>query len=321
MAVSAEIISAHVQTWEARLATSHRRHWPSRLFRHEALENAVELLKTGQLLSRRHAQDVMKRDVAPDEIINLNHDAHDFARLYFRPRTPTQYRIEGIRRQDEIWNGKHAPVIYMFVFRSSELLTRPGVHFSRGNMQIPGTQILDGDDNFNGLNFSKIYHEGSYSPDEADIKIWRCAEVLVDSPLDLDNCLEAIVCRSDAERKTLIYFLGDFAENWINKIQVVSQPGFFNAEYAFVESVDLSADGVQVRFHPRIRLPMDSTIDLSVFDANNPLMRRDFLGKVLDIRKRWNFPAEFAEGSHVVEIKIEGELAYRNKLEFNLNPF
>lgn len=265
MAVSVNLIDAHIQTWEARLAHSHRRHWPSRLFRHEVLENAVELLRAGTLLSRRHAQDVLRRDVAPDDIINANHDAHGYARLYFRPRTPTQYRIEGIRRPEEIWNGKHAPVIYMFVFKSRDLLARPGVHFSRGNMQIPGTEVLDGDENFGSLNFSKIYHEGSYGPDDADIKVWRCAEVLVDSPLNLDDSLEAIVCRSDAERKTLLHILGDESVRWASKIQVLSQPGFFNAEYAFVESVDLSSDGAHVRFHPRVKLPMEARIDRQLY--------------------------------------------------------
>jgi ssDNA thymidine ADP-ribosyltransferase, DarT len=272
-------------------------------------------------LSRRDAQALLRRDVAPDEIINANHAAHAYARLYFRPRTPTQYRIEGIRRPDEIWNGKHAPVIYMFVFKSRELLTREGVHFSRGNMQVPGTEILDGDDHFGGLNFSKIYHEGSYGLDDADIKIWRCAEVLVDSPLNLDDCLEAIVCRSDAERKTLLHILGDVADAWASKVQVLSQPGFFNAEYAFVESVDLSSDGVHVRFHPRVKLPMEAKVDLTIWKEDNPLGRRDFRQLELDIRKNWRFPFELEDGLYQIEIKIEGELAYKNALQFSLAPF
>lgn len=321
MPVSAQAIQAHVQTWEARLGASHRRHWPSRLFRHEVLENAVQLLKAGELLSRIEAANVMQRDVAPDDIISLSETAHQYARLYFRPRTPTQYRIEGIRKPSEIWNGKHAPVVYMFVFRSQELLVRDGVHFSRGNMQIPGMDILDGDENFQQLDFSKIFHEGSYPPEDADIKVWRCAEVLVDSPLALDGGLEAIVCRSDAERKTLLFKLGDLAMKWANRIQVMSQPGFFNAEYAFVESVDLSGDGVHVRFHPRVRLPMEARIDLSIESVTNSLNRRDFTNLDLDIRKQWKFPFELLEGQYKVEIKIEGELAYENTLHFALSPF
>ena len=321
MPISQALVTNHVQTWEARLGQSHRRHWPSRLFRHEVLQNAVELIRSGQLLSRIEAADILQRDIAPDEIINLNHSAHEFARLYFRPRTPTQYRIEGIRRAEEIWNGKHAPVIYMFVFRSSQLLTQDGVFFSRGNMQIPGTEILDGDEHFSQLNFTKIYHEGSYSPEHADIKVWRCAEVLVESPLVLDQYLEAVVCRSDAERKTLLHSLGPIADEWASRIQVMSQPGFFNAEYAFVESVDLSADGVHVRFHPRIRLPMEANVTLRVHRTDNPFDRRDFLDRTLDIRKKWKFPFEIAQGLYHVEIEIESEMAYKNDLTYLTDPF
>lgn len=187
MAVSLGLVEEHIHTWEAKLSFGHRRHWPSRLFRHEALENAVNVLRTGQLLSRTHAGGNLARDVAPSEIISANDLAHDYTRLYFRPRTPTQYRIEGIRRPDEVWNGRHAPVIYMFVFRKKELLTRPQVHFSRGNMQAQGAEILDGDAAFQSLNFDKIFHEGPYAPEDADIKIWRCAEVLTESPLILDS--------------------------------------------------------------------------------------------------------------------------------------
>ena len=269
MPVSPELIEQHVQAWETRLSFGHRRHWPSRLFRHEVLENSVELLRSGALLSRSDAVALMKRDVAPEDIINANGLAHQFARIYFRPRTPTQYRIEGIRKPAEIWNGRHAPVIYMFVFRSRELLTRAGVHFSRGNMQVADAEVLDGDVAFQALSFDKIYHEGPYSPENADIKVWRCAEVLVESPLPLDEALEAIVCRSDAERKTLLYALGDAGAHWSEKIRVMTQPGYFNAEYAFVESVDLAGDGVKVRFHPRVKVPAEASIALSISQVEN----------------------------------------------------
>ena len=321
MPVSPHIIEGHVQAWEAKLGFGHRRHWPSRLFRHEVLENAVEVLRSGALLSRSDAFEMMQRDVAPEEIINLNNLAHRFARLYFRPRTPTQYRIEGIRKPDEIWNGRHAPVIFMFVFYSRALLSRPTVHFSRGNMQAPNAEILDGDDAFGSLLFEKVYHEGAYLPENADIKLWRCAEVLVESPLILDESLEAVVCRSDAERRTLLNALGGHAQLWTDRIRVMTQPGYFNAEYAFVESVDLAADGVKVRFHPRVRLPMECPVQLSIWNTQNPLDRRDFGIQSLDLRQRWSFPFQPTKGDYHVEIRLEGELAYRSILSFDVGPF
>jgi hypothetical protein len=321
VAVSPAILETHILGWEAKLQASYRARWPSRLFRHEALENAVELLKSGNLLSRAHAHAALKRDVAPSEIINLTAAAHAYGRLYFRPRTPTQYRIEGIRRPDEIWKGSHAPILYMFVLKARPILTRPDVRFSQGNMQIAGTPLLQGDLAFQSLDFRKIFHEGSYPPEDEDIKVWRCAEVLCPSPLALDDVLEAVVCRSDAERRTLIHALGQQSPQWMHRIRVVTQPGYFNAEYAFVESVDLNSDAVAVKFHSRRRPPMSTWVKLTIDPVNQLIGGVHFQKQELDLRTAWNFKFRPAVGSYRVTIWIDDELAYQSVLEYADTPF
>jgi hypothetical protein len=321
MTITEGVLEAHILQWEARLNPGYRGRWPSRLFRHETLENAVELLKSGRILSRRDAAGLMRRDVAPEEIINLNQVAHDYARLYFRPKTPTQYRIEGIRRADEIWNDRHAPVLYMLVLKSRAILTRGDVCFSRGNMQIPGTPVLHTNEDFATLDFRKIYHEGGYPPEDADIKVWRCAEVLCLSPLMLNDCLEAVVCRSDAERKTLLDSLGGDAIGWAPLIRTVTQPGYFNAEYAFVESVDLNAGGVSVKFHPRRKLPMETWVQLSLQPLDMLIGSIDYARQELDLRKLWNFNYNMVPGRYRVTIYVDDELAYRSVLEYAEIPF
>ena len=322
MGISSNVIDNHISSWEAKLSASYRRRWPSRLFRHEALENAIRVLQSGQLLSRRDASSLLVRDVAPDEIINSTDAAHGYVRLYFRPRTPTQYRIEGIRREEEIWNGKHAPVLYMFVFRSNAILTKSNVRLSSGNMQVPGTSVLDGDQDFACLNFDKIYHEGSYNTDtDADIKIWRCAEVLSDQPIVLDDALEAVVCRSHAERQTLLYMLGDSAALWANKITVVTQPGIFNAEYAYVEAVDLNSNGVAVRFHPRRKAPMATWVRAEIRNLHNLVDSRTWSNRELDLRRNWNFVFEPSEGRYLFNLWIDNESAYSSVLTYGEQPF
>lgn len=321
MAVSPEVLEEHILEWEGKLSPSYRARWPSRLFRHEALENAVELLRSGQVLSRNDATDLMKRDVAPSEIIQASIIAHDYARLYFRPRTPTQYRIEGIRRPEEIWHERHAPMLFMFVLKARDILPRPDVCFSKGNMQVTGAELLQGDDAFATLDFRKIYHEGGYPPEEADIKVWRCAEVLCTSPLELDECLEAVVCRSDAERKTLLNALGNDAAEWSNIIRVVTQPGYFNAEYAFVESVDLNPVGVVVKFHPRRRLPLATWVELHVDALDDLAGSIHFQKQELDLRSVWNFKFTPQAGRYLITIWIDDELAYKGVLEYSEAPF
>src|SRR5690348_3489356 len=88
----------HIETWIENLALTNKSRWPKHLFRHEPLQNAVQVLKSGRLLSRHQAEAVEHVDIAPPAIIHSRNNAHRFGRLYFRPRTPTQFHIEGIRR-------------------------------------------------------------------------------------------------------------------------------------------------------------------------------------------------------------------------------
>lgn len=133
MGLSPRVARAHIDDWKERLARGnrpYRQHWPSRLFRHEPLENAVKILKSGVLLSRRDAASEIERDIAPADIIASSEAAHGFVRLYFRPKSPTQYRIEGIRKPNELYQGRHAPVLFLMLFRAEDILTQQGVAFS-----------------------------------------------------------------------------------------------------------------------------------------------------------------------------------------------
>lgn len=324
MGISQGRIDRHVADWNARFGRTPKARWPSRLFRHESLENAVRVLRSGELRSRNDAADELVRDVAPAEIIGADHRAHQFARLYFRPKTPTQYHIEGIRKPTECrFPGKHAPVLFMFVFRSAVLMIRDDVRFSNGNMQA-GCAILDGDAGFDALDFRKIYHEGPYNredPANADITVWRCAEVLCESPLVLDEALEGVVCRSHAERQFLLHELGDAADVWRDRIKILSKPGYFNADYAFVESVDFQADGLHVRFHPRRHLPMDASVEARVSSLTDLTRHFSWPLQSLDLRKRWKFLFEVVPDQYAVEISVDGEVAYRNHTSFSLDPF
>jgi ssDNA thymidine ADP-ribosyltransferase, DarT len=322
MGVSADIAAQHCAGWEAKLQNSYRRHWPTRLFRHEVIENAVEILKSGQLLSRSDIANGLVRDVAPDQIINNTDAAHGYVRLYFRPRTPTQYRIEGIRREDEVWNDKHAPVLCMFVFKFHNLMTREATHFSNGNMQIPGMPILNGDDGFANLDFDKIYHEGPYDTNtQADIKVWRCAEVLSSEPLQLDESLEAVVCRSHAERQTLLHLLGNQGANWAHKLMVVTQPGYFNAEFAFVEAADLNSDGISIRFHPRKRTPMETWVSAEARCLDDLAILHKWPRQEMDLRKTWNFAFKPIEARYQFTLHIDGERAFQSILSYGEAPY
>lgn len=149
MGLTNQFIESHILHWEEVLRQSYRPHranWPSRVFHHAPIENAARILLDGQLLSRTQSQNRRGRDVASAEVIASRDDAHNYVRLYFRPRTPTQFHIEGIRNTSEFYQNDpriHAPVLVMFVFDARQILALPDISFSDINMQSPYAQRDD----------------------------------------------------------------------------------------------------------------------------------------------------------------------------------
>src|SRR5262249_10470315 len=129
----------------------------------------VEILTSGQLLSRTDSAALRKLDVADPGVIATTTAAHDSVRFYFRPRTPTQYHIEGIRKSTELLRPQ-APVLVVFVLDALAILSRSGTRVSDGNMQASQakTKIYDNEQGLYGLDFDSIYHDGSFDPQSAE---------------------------------------------------------------------------------------------------------------------------------------------------------
>ena len=211
MSLSDGFINAHILKWETELNKPwypYRQKWPSRLFHHAPIENAVQIIQGGNLRSRGDPANNRSKDVAAAEVVEAREHAHDSARLYFRPRTPTQWHIEGIRKAGECKYGEdaHAPVLIMMVFEAKKVLSRAGIQFCDRNMQLASAEPGDSEEYFSKIPFEKVYHEGGTGGDRS-ITEHRCAEVLAVSPLPLNETLQWIYCRTDAERDTLIHMV------------------------------------------------------------------------------------------------------------------
>ncbi len=190
----------------------YRSSWPAHLYRFENIDSAARILASGQVLSRQQAiqSGVIATDIASQEVLG-NTDAYwkSFVRLYFRPRTPMQFEVEGVRVQTDLKYDVQCPCPIVFVFDAANILVRRGVRFSDRNLAASGYQIGSSPEFFAALPFSKIYHVGPVNDDDkSDIIAHRQAEVLVPNRLDL-SALRYVVCRSTAERETLLYLLGD----------------------------------------------------------------------------------------------------------------
>jgi hypothetical protein len=318
----------HVKEWESKLGATgylpHRSRWPSRLFHHSPIENAARILGHGYLLSRMDSEGERKFDVAGASVIQNRVKAHQFARLYFRPRTPTQYWIEGIRKPENYWNGDpsaHAPTLVMLIFDSRTILTQDGVRFSTGNMQSYDAVDGDTDSFFDTIDFAKVYHDGSHN--DPSITHCRCAEVLLPSPMPISDCLTAIHCRSVAERLTLLKEMGPRAASRLSqRIHVSDDLRVFEKRHTFVDTVSLQHDGIVFRLHPTA-----GTVAILVEAFDNA-------GRAITTNKRaelpvvppngrvaWRVPANLPNGDYTVRITIEGCRAFEADLLLSDGPF
>ncbi len=326
MGLSCEFLDAHIGEWEQKLkgpAYPYREKWPRHLFHHAPLENAVSILKVGQLLSRSDSDRVRTRDVAAVGVINHSVRAHQFARLYFRPRTPTQFHIEGIRKLGECRYGEnaHAPVLIMFVFDARCILSLEGVYFSDSNMQTGAIENSTAAF-FQTIPFDKVYHEGGFAGDQS-ITSHRCAEVLAPSPMMLAGKLRWIYCRSEAERVTLIQSLEDQAEKWEKKIRVSDDLKVFDKRFTFVERVLLANDGIIFRLNPRYDLQTIAVL-LEARDTNHNLciqMKNGVLAATPPNGSFWRARAKLKPGAYRIIIELDGHRAYDAVLRLDETPF
>lgn len=268
MGISKSRHRAHVEEWVKKF-TNYKTKWPHYLFRHEPVENAIAILKAGVVMSRKDAGKTsnLLNDIAPTEIIQNRDDAYSNVRLYFRPRTPTQYHIEGIRKRSDYYMGKHGGLLVMLVFKSEAVLSMNSTRFSCGNMQSSNSEVLDRDDGFDQLDFSGIYHDEAYPTPDQIRK--RCAEVLVKSPLPIADTLSAIVVRTDADQATLKYLLLREGLNHLAPLVAKSEgTNVFFQRFTALQYVD-TAPG-QIRFMLKgTESAGDIQTSLTVFNANN----------------------------------------------------
>jgi ssDNA thymidine ADP-ribosyltransferase, DarT len=316
VALSQAYVEAHIAEWQQRLTSAyypHRKHWPSRLFHHAPLENAVAILKDGYLRSRNDAQNTRPRDVAAAGVIDARAHAHDRVRLYFRPKTPTQWHIEGIRKAGECayGEGSHAPVLVMFALDASYVLTRPDVMFSNQNMQLGGTEPGNSQDYFSAIPFDKVFSEGGTGGDRS-ITDARAAEVLPTSPLPLNPCLRELYFRSEPERDTVLHLLQEHRSTWSSLCHVSDALKVFEKKYAFVQEIGLTPEGVIFHFNPRfdgqsleVAIEVFTEQGVKIIDYYN-----DSLAARPPQHRNWIFNQALAPGTYLVRLKLEGQLAY-----------
>lgn len=318
MALSPPFVDAHIAEWQARLTSPyypHRKHWPSHLFHHSPLENAVAILVDGNLRSRNDTANCRPRDVAAPGVIDTRADAHERVRLYFRPKTPTQWHIEGIRKPGECSYGDetHAGVLVMFALDAKAVLALPGTKFSNRNMQINSTVSGEDEAYFVNIPFDKVYSEGNTGGDKSYTDS-RCAEVLPKSPLSLWTCLRAIYFRSEPERDTLLNMIGGARHNWSRYCHVSDALKVFQKDYTFVQEIGLTSRGVVFRLNHR-RDRQTIKVHIRVWNSWGALIVNFFNNEHAAAppppSQNWIWEQTLSDDLYLVQVDLEDTLAYK----------
>ena len=229
-----------------------RKWWPRYVFHCTDIRNVANILRSGQLLSRVQARQTesLRTDIAAPDIIALtNKKWQDYVRLYFRPRTPTQYRNEGFRAIKERKLDSHCPVPVYLLFDAFSVLARQDSLFTDGNLAsntIPQERI----DELSDMPFRQIYHDSWFEEHERQNIVYRRnAEVLIPQRLTLTS-VQQIICRSQAEYETLLNLLpSETRGRWVKKIGVLPSLALFFAKWTFVRQVELTDEQIIFRFN------------------------------------------------------------------------
>ena len=233
-------------------------------------------------------------------------------RLYFRPCSPTQYVVEGIRPESELGYSAHCPVPVVLLFDSREILTRHDTLFSEGNLAA-GADVFGDGDSFGRLRFKRIYHSSPVygEPERSIVMFHRNAEVVVPDPLNLSGLLR-IATRSVAEYETLRSLLSYRKwRSWANRIETGVRSGLHAGRWSYIERVDMSASHITLRFNPGTETPGPFRLDCKIVESNTcqtySLTKPDFTVKqplVMNLRNLRD-PSEYR-----LTVMLDGNLAY-----------
>ena len=284
-------------------------------FHHTDVRNAARALNGGRLLSRARATaggGIPVDSASPEVISHTREWVKNYVRLYFRPRTPTQYRWEGIRPEGQLYHGAaHCPVPIYFLFDSDEVCTMPQCSFSNGNLGSEGADLGSSAEFLANLDFHKIYSVGSHDPNDRSIPYGRCAEVVVEDQLGFKGLL-LIATRSAAERETLISLLSPPGlRQWESKILIDTRLDLYERKWTFIERADLSTDKATLHFSPDTQSPGPFSFRVEVHDLATG-QGYEYAEDNFYSTPEWSLTIPGDVWSYRINVTLDSNLAYQS---------
>lgn len=309
--------------------------WPVCFYHFTNINNAIGLIDQEWIYGRVTAQEknLMKSDNASPGVIKVTSDfVKDYGRLYFRPLTPTQYYNEGYKpahvRNEDI--NANCPVPIFFCLDAERTLSLDGVGFVECGLAGQHHQeILYGETAFSQLNFSKIFHNGSF-PSGSDITQYRHSEIVRGGGIPIGGLVRKIFCRSLAEQQTLIYLLGKQLPHkydyYIKKIEYNPNLAFFYNNGIFIKTVKKTDEGVRFLFNDNRRYRAEKsngqdvlmTINIYWLEPQNAtIIEKEEVSAYLDYEKSTGVDLVLRRRQSdrvILEVKFDNHLMFRNDI-------
>lgn len=227
-----------------------RSEWKGSIYHFSHIDNAAEIIKKRKIQSRNKA--VKNSDSAGKGVIDLRHDAHDFARFYFRPHTPTQFYNEFLGKNTTdgynsnqygwvSWYDKarglgfpKCPIPIFFKFSLKEILFKneKKCRISNGNMQTSSTKFGNIEEMINKFGFDDLYYSPQQYATKEDYNRYRNyaqQEFLVKDELAFEDLADfEIVCPSEADKILLENLLGNEHKDIF--LRIVVDKRYYNNE-------------------------------------------------------------------------------------------
>ena len=288
------------------------------MFHFTDVRNAASILNSGVLLSRAEMDrqgGILVDGASPNVISGTEDEVKENVRLYFRPRTPTQYNNEGFRPVGKRVRKSHCPMPVVFLFDSAKVLTLAEAQFSNGSLGRPEHAIGNDATFLSSLPFEQIYHD-SWLDDasKSTIIFHRHAEVVLPT-LDLAG-LKYLWCRSPAEKGTFLNLLDEEVRARYEKgIGAGSGGALFFRHWTFVEEVALSDELITFKFNPSSLTPgpFEARLEITELGTGERFSWSAAAFETSEVSKSFNLSKRKYPERYEVTLSLNGDLAFCGK--------
>jgi hypothetical protein len=277
------------------------------LYHFTDFKNLHSIFKTGNLKSRAECQnnELDFLDAADEEVISKTKDkVKECVRFYFKEKTPTLYRNEGIK----VNNSKpHIPIPVYLLF-DYELIVLENTVFSSCNAASSYVEFGKSTDFLRNMDWDKIFHRDPLplesSPLKSEIISKRQAELLSLTDISLDY-LNKVIFRSDADYKRAVNIFGE-------KVNFKVDSSIFNCNNNYIENykVDITNYNTNKNVDFYFRFHKNNYREYS-----HRVKIKDMKGNIIR-----NYKINFTDGSSLrYRYKIKNLPGTELKLEYYMN--